>query len=298
MATFRSEFVETGQPGVCIHVSLSETTSPAPSESAPTVVFLHFWGGSTRTWTSVPARVAAAAAGYRTASIDFRGWGLSTGPADAAAYSIAQLADDVVSVLTKLNLQRRRVVLVGVSMGAKVAQVVAYRLIAKDPTSVAAVILASPAPATALQLPKDMREQQLHAYDTPESASLVARNVLTQAFQGANEGKPLPGFVVEDMLRGNPPARAAWPAYAMGEDVTATSLSSLAAPPPPVLVLAAEMDIVEPLDRVKSGVLACIPGARLEVVAGAGHLSSIDAPEAVADAIVRFVNTATRQAAV
>lgn len=289
MTTFRSEFIEIGQPDVRIHVSLSETT-PAPPESAPTIVFLHFWGGSTHTWTDVPARVAAA--GYPTANIDFRGWGLSKGPADATAYSITQLADDVVTVLARLH--HRRVVLIGVSMGAKVAQVAAYRLATNDQSSVTAVVLASPAPVTAFQLPVDMREQQLHAYDGPESASFVARNVLTQSFQGANESKPLPDFFVEDMLRGNPPARAAWPAYAMGEDVTATSLSCLASPPP-VLVLAAEKDIVEPLERVRNGVLAHIPGAQLEVVAGSGHLSSIDAPEAVADAIVRFVGTATKQ---
>lgn len=294
MTSFRSDFIETGQPGVRIHVSLSETTSAAPpSESAPTVVFLHYWGGSIRTWTDVPARVAAA--GYPTANIDFRGWGQSTGPAEPDAYSIKQLADDVVAVLT--NLQRRRVVLVGVSMGAKVAQVVAHKLATKDQPSVVVVaaVLCSPAPATALQLPEDMREQQLHAYDGPESASFVARNVLTQSHQGGvdSENKPLPGFFVEDMFKGNPQARAAWPAYAMGEDVTATSLGSLASPPP-VLVLAAEKDIVEPLDRVKSGVLASIPGAELEVVSGAGHLSSIDAPEAVADAIVRFVGKAAK----
>ncbi|KAL1898779.1 hypothetical protein Sste5346_003186 [Sporothrix stenoceras] len=285
MTTFRSEFIETGQPGVRIHVSLSETSS-IPSEPTPTVVFLHYWGGSTRTWTDVPARVAAA--GYPTANIDFRGWGQSTGPAEVDAYSITQLADDVVAVLNKLH--RRRIVLVGVSMGAKVVQVVAHKL---GRNAVVGAVLCGPAPATAFQLPEDMREQQLHAYDGPESASFVARNVLTQSFQCANQNKPLPDFFVEDMLKGNPQARAAWPAYAMGEDVTATSLGSLDSPPP-VLILAAEKDIVEPLDRVKSGVFASIPGAELEVISRAGHLSSIDAPEAVADAIVRFVNKSTK----
>ncbi|CAK7198738.1 hypothetical protein SEUCBS139899_001402 [Sporothrix eucalyptigena] len=290
MITFKSEFFETRHKDVRLHVSLSETTKA--SDTKPTVVFLHYWGGSTRTWTQVPARVAEA--GYPTAAIDFRGWGLSTGPTDAAAYSIALLADDVQDVLAEMHPNGGRIVLVGLSMGAKVAQVVAARLVsdASSQVIVSTVVLAGPAPVTAFQLPPDMQEQQLHAYDGPEPASFVARNVLTESFRG-NNGGDLPEFIVEDMLRGNAPARAAWPAYAMGEDVSATSLGSLASPPP-VLVLAAEKDIVEPLDRVKTGVLANIPGAQLKVVPGSGHLSPIDAPEAVADAIVRFVSSSTK----
>ncbi|CAK7208530.1 hypothetical protein SBRCBS47491_000123 [Sporothrix bragantina] len=288
MATFHSEYFETRHANVRIHVSLSEP-STIPSDSTPTIVFLHYWGGSTRTWAQVAARVADAS--YRTASIDFRGWGLSTGPADAEAYSISLLADDVQDVLAKLLPYGGPVVLVGLSMGAKVAQVVAARLATAaapdNRLSVGAVILAGPAPATAFQLPPDMREQQLHAFDSAEPAAFVAHNVLTESFRSDNSSN-LPNFLVEDMLRGNTPARAAWPAYAMAEDVTATSLGSLTTPPP-VLVLAAEKDIVEPLDRVKSGVLASISGAKLEVIAGSGHLSPVDAPQAVAEAIVRFV---------
>lgn len=316
MAFFRSEFVELGRQDVRIHVTLSETAATAhvPAKTAPTVVFLHYWGGSTRTWAQVASRIARAgtSAGYRTAyrtlSIDFRGWGLSTGPADAAAYSISALADDVRDVLAQLRrngaLAGGRIVLVGLSMGAKVAQVVAARLVEKgvdsgDLLSVSGVVLVSPAPVTALQLPPNMQEQQLHAYDSAESASFVARNVLTESFRGGGGGggyPELPENLVEDMLRGNPSARAAWPAYAMAEDVSATSISSLAntsSSLPPVLVLAAEKDVVEPLERVRSGVQGRIPGAQLEVVAGSGHLSPIDAPEAVADSIVRFMDTIT-----
>ncbi|CAK7234238.1 hypothetical protein SCUCBS95973_008867 [Sporothrix curviconia] len=289
MAVFHSEYIKVRHADVHIHVSVSGAAANTP-DAKPTIVFLHYWGGSTRTWAQVAARVTDA--GYRTASIDFRGWGLSVGPADKDAYSIALLADDIEDVLVKLHPSGGPVVLVGLSMGAKVAQVVANRIATAAASgnylSVSAAVLAGPAPATPFQLPPDMREQQLHAYDAAGTASFVAQNVLTVSFRGDSNSSRLPEFLVDDMLRGNPPARAAWPAYAMAEDVTATSLGSLATPPP-VLVLAAEKDVVEPPERVKSGVLASIAGAKLELIAGSGHLSPIDAQEAVAAAIVRFV---------
>ncbi|EPE09920.1 hydrolase [Ophiostoma piceae UAMH 11346] len=296
MATFRSDFVQLVDKDVKIHVSLS--VSPAPT----TVVFLHYWGGSTWTWDGVASRIAYSPGRFQTVSVDFRGWGLSTGPADAAAYSIHDLANDVVDVLTQYHRGQAisdRIVLVGLSMGAKVAQVVADTLRRTETgMRLLGAVLASPAPAASMQLPPDMQEQQLRAYDNSESASFVARNVLTESFR---EAKELPSFLVEDMIRGNTWARAAWPAYAMAEDVTATSLSTPAGPHHedasphqqvasiPVLVLAAEKDIVEPLARVRAGVVEQIPGAELQVIPGSGHLSPVDDPESVYDAIIRFI---------
>lgn len=67
------------------------------------------------------------------------------------------------------------------------------------------VILISPAAATPLTLPPEMREQQIHAYDTAGSAEYVARNVLTASF--GDHG--LPEFVVDDIVGGNQWAREA-----------------------------------------------------------------------------------------
>lgn len=41
--------------------------------TGPTLVFLHYWGGSARTWAPVIDRLE----GRGTLSIDFRGWGRS-----------------------------------------------------------------------------------------------------------------------------------------------------------------------------------------------------------------------------
>lgn len=269
--SFRKQLVDLGH-NVKISAVLSQPCVQSHQAKSPTIVFLHFWGGSSRTWSLVTPLVAQE---YPSAALDFRGWGESTGPDDANAYTIAALAGDVRAALVALHLDA--VVLVGLSMGAKVAQLLAPSL-----PALRGLVLVSPAPPTPLTLTPEMRDQQIHAYDSAESAEFVARNVLTESFRS----RELPRYVVEDMLRGNRWAREAWPAYAMGDDVADASRRIAV----PVLVVAAEKDIVEPLERVRTEVCSNIPGATLEVVPGSGHLSPLDAPGKVAEHVLRFVN--------
>lgn len=192
------------QPDVKINVVLSVSSSAAPPNDRPAVLYLHFWGGSLRTWSHVNELVGARLS--QPSPLDFRGWGGSSGPEAADAYTIQALSEDVEAVMAELG-QRGHigtvgVVLVGLSMGAKVAQLVA----ARAHHLVTGIVLVSPAAATSLCLPRDMREQQLHAYDNKESATFVANNVLTESYR---DDKHLPAFVVEDMLKGNQWARAA-----------------------------------------------------------------------------------------
>lgn len=277
MATSRSESIEL-QPDVNINVIIREPDSPDKQKDRPTVVFLHFWGGSARTWSLVTPHVSTK---YQTVAIDFRGWGDSTGPKNAEGYSITALAEDVEASIRVLRLEK--IVLVGLSMGAKVAQLAASRLCSsmKEEPELVGLILVSPAPPTPLRLPAGMREQQLHAYENRESAAFVAKHVLTASFQD----KDLPGFVVEDMIKGNTRAREAWPAYAMEEDVSG-EVGKISVP---VLVLAAENDLVEPVERVRKEVCDQIPGAKLHILSGkqTGHLSPLDAPRAVAEHVIQ-----------
>ncbi|KAK3326095.1 Alpha/Beta hydrolase protein [Apodospora peruviana] len=252
------------------------------TNSRPTVIFLHFWGGSARTWSLVTPLISSK--GNPTVCLDLRGWGDSSGPSDADAYSIASLADDVEAAISSLGIDS--FVLVGLSMGAKVTQLVAAR---NSNKGLRGLVLVSPAPPTPLSLPPDMREQQLHAYDGAESATFVATNVLTASFR--QPGRELPGFVIEDMLRGNEWAKRAWPAYAMAEDVSKNVDKVMV----PVLVLAAEADVVEPVERVRKEVFERYKAGgestcKLEILPGSGHLSPLDVPEAVAEHVLGFLS--------
>lgn len=259
------------QNGVKLHVDSRD----GADDRRPTLVFLHFWGGSTRTWSRL---IPVLSPQYSTVAFDFRGWGNSQGPSDPSAYSIHHLAEDVGTVIANLRLEN--VILVGLSMGAKVAQLIAGLGTLK---AVRGLVLVSPAPAIPLVMAPEAREQQVHAYETWQNAEFVAQNVLVSSPRALDN--ELFKQVVGDMLKGNEYARAAWPAYAMGEDVGHLARRIQV----PVLVIAAAADVVEPLDRVKKEVCNIIPGSKLVVVPDSGHLSPLEAPEAVSQQMLSFL---------
>ena len=89
-------------------------------QGATTLVFLHYWGGSSRTWREV---IGALGPDVRCIAIDQRGWGRSDAPAEG--YVLADLAADAEGVIGALGLERY--ILVGHSMGGKVAQLIPRR---------------------------------------------------------------------------------------------------------------------------------------------------------------------------
>ena len=126
-------------------------------------------------------------------------------------------------------------------MGGKVAQPIAGRNLVKG---LRGMVLIAPAPPTPLVLPGEMREQQLAAYSSSQSAQFVVRNVLSGSLLSSETIQEL----VEDMMRGNEFAKAAWPAYVMGEDIVNETRKIDV----PVLVVVGEKDRVETVERVTS----------------------------------------------
>lgn len=120
-----------------------------------------------------------------------------------------------------------------------------------------------------------------HAYDTAASAEATCSQVLT--------AKPLSVAdrqqVIEDSLAGTIAAKQAWPMATMMEDIT-SEVSRIAVP---VLVIAGELDQVDPVELIRSHVMPHLPGATLEVLGGTGHLSPLESPDELAGLIAGFV---------
>jgi pimeloyl-ACP methyl ester carboxylesterase len=171
----------------------------------PALVFLHYWGGSSRTWRGVIDRLAGRA---RCVALDQRGWGESI--ATDGRYGLAAMADDVEAVAQRLGLSR--FVLVGHSMGGKVAQIVAGR----RPAGLVGLVLVAPAPPTPMPAPEAQRAAMLASYGSRDGV-LQALSVLT--------AQPLPNElreqVIEDTLAGAPAAKRAWTDSGMIENVSA-----------------------------------------------------------------------------
>jgi pimeloyl-ACP methyl ester carboxylesterase len=255
--------VEGGQ----VHAEVREGDGPA-------LIFLHYWGGSRRTWGPVLQRLDP---GQGFVAYDQRGWGESAsvpGP-----YDLEQLADDAQRVIDALGLSGY--VLVGHSMGGKVAQLLA----ARKPKALIGVVLVAPAPP-APPAPIGVTEQVLeavsHAYDSEEAVLQGIDQMLTHSALTAE----LRRQVVQDSLRGGEQARLAWPRQGMVRDLSA----GVAAIDVPVLVLGGSHDKVDPLAVLANHLLPLIPTASLSALVGTGHVSPLEVPDQVAARIGAFVD--------
>ena len=229
----------------------------------PALVFLHNWGGSARTWQRVIDRLGRQ---VRWVAIDQRGWGDSI--ATDARYDLAAMAHDVESVIRALDL--RRYVLVGHSMGGKVAQIVATR----RPPGLAGLVLVAPAPTTPMPMPEAQRAGMLASYGSRDGV-LQALSVLA----GTPLSDELREPVIEDTLRGAPEAKRAWTERGMIEDVS----PGLDAVTIPVSILVGSCDRVEHESALREVFGRLLPQATVRVLEGIGHLSPLEAPGELAD---------------
>ncbi|KAK1038533.1 hypothetical protein LTR74_018787, partial [Friedmanniomyces endolithicus] len=163
-----------------LHTIISTPNQPT-TPARPALVLLHFWGGANNTYRPLITHLCS---DFALIVPSLHGWGDSSKPANSEAYRIADYGADVVALLQQLNfsapeLFANGVVLVGHSMGAKLAQFLLTQQHLLPPSvMIRGMVLLAPAPAGSHSLPPEMREQQVHAYDNAASAEFVVRIVL------------------------------------------------------------------------------------------------------------------------
>ncbi|MFE1206990.1 alpha/beta fold hydrolase [Streptomyces sp. NPDC058762] len=241
--------------------------------TGPTLVFLHYWGGSARTWDLVVDRLP----GRDVLTIDFRGWSRSSGL--PGPYTLGQLADDTLAVLADAGVTGY--VLVGHSMGGKVAQLVA----ATRPTGLRGIVLVGSAPVKpAAQITPEYQEALSHAYDSDESVAGARDHILTATELPAS----LKAQVAADSRAGVDAARTEWPLRGIAEDIAEhTRMVSV-----PALVVAGENDQVEPVDALRDNLVPYLSQAEFTVIPTTGHLIPLEAPTDLVDAITAFAPAA------
>jgi pimeloyl-ACP methyl ester carboxylesterase len=250
-----------------IHINVTDQGSGTPA-----IVFLHYWGGSSRTWSDV---IAALPPVYRMVAPDHRGWGDSDAP--ARGYALADFADDAQGVIDTLKLGQ--FVLVGHSMGGKIAQLLASR----RPKGLVGLVMVAPSPPVPLLLPAEVRAEMRNAYTSRASVEASIEHMLTaRPLSPAHREQ-----VIEDSLRGDPQAKTAWPTYTSLEDIT----RQVAAINVPAIVIAGELDRVDSIETLRTQLIPHIPHARMHVVPSSGHLSPLEAPREVAGLIQEFVES-------
>ncbi|GAB2509774.1 alpha/beta fold hydrolase [Nocardia heshunensis] len=230
---------------------------------APLLVFLHYWGGSHRTFAPLIHHLEYPG---RMVTYDHRGWGENR--ALPGPYDIGQLAADAQCLLTALAPER--FVLIGHSMGGKVTQLLA----ARRPAGLEQVVLIAPAPPHPVVTPQDQR-QLAGAYANAEAVTGAIDHVLThRALPDA-----LREQVIQDSLAGSTAAHEAWALDSIARDISATTARIEV----PVLVLAGEHDRVDPPSVLAEHLLPHLPTATLRIIPDTGHLSPLENPVALAE---------------
>lgn len=228
-----------------------------------------------RIWAANAA--ALLAAGRRVIAVDYPGFGETPPLALDGPLTIAAIADAVAALLDRLEL--RRATLVGLSMGGYVA----LAFLATFADRVDALVLA------------DTRA----AADSPTARQGRAQALDTLAQRGADAylEQSLPKLLAPDAT---PALLAVVQALAERRPATlAASIAALRDRPDrsglpariacPTLVLVGARDQITPPAEMRA-LATAIAGARFTEIAGAGHLSNLEAPAAFNGALLDFLN--------
>ena len=212
----------------------------------------------------------ALAEDFRVVAFDHRGFGASDRP--PGPYTTAQLAADSVAVLDAAGIERAHVV--GASLGGMAAQELALA----RPERVDRLVLQGTTPGGLRAYPMPARTVALFG----EAASLGPAVALRRFVENAL-ADDAPAELVDRVVAyrsANLPDPAGWQAQAAA-GVTHDALDRLGGIAAPTLVVHGTGDAV--VDYRNGELLAArIPGARLELVPGAGHLLFWEQPELLA----------------
>jgi 3-oxoadipate enol-lactonase len=240
--------------------------------TGPALVLLHPFPLTRTTWAGL---AEALAAHRRVIAVDARGFGDSP---LAGAYAIADLADDLAALLDGLAIPRA--IVLGMSMGGYAALAFAARhrdrlsaLVLADTRAAADSAEARAGRATALATLAEAGPTAYLAASLPRLLSPHAPPALVAYVRARAETRPASLRAGIEALRDRPDRSA-----------------ELGAIDCPTLVLCGAEDQVTPAAEMRQ-IAAAIAGARFVPLAGAGHLSHVEAPGAFLDTVTAFVGT-------
>ena len=241
----------------------------------PALLLLHAFPLDRRMWR---VTAAALASRYRVITLDFRGFGEST---LTAAPSLELLADDAAALLDALGLPIAAVV--GLSMGGYVALAFA----ARHPSRLGALVLADTragADSPAARQGRDdgialVRSSGTTAFVEPLPAKLLSPRAseetrgLVRALAAQQRDTAIAGALAA--MRDRPDRSA---------ELAALRCSTL-------ILVGAEDTVTPPAES--HAMARVIPGARVVLLPGAGHLSNLEAPDAFVEVLGQFLDLET-----
>ncbi|MBC8136582.1 MAG: alpha/beta hydrolase [Fibrella sp.] len=248
----------------------------AASDTAPRrdVLLLHGWPNSSRIWQSLAETLIVAAAPAVSLHIfapDLRGFGDSGKP--ATGYTCERFAQDVAEVTTALNL--RDYLLVGHSMGGKIAQIVA----AKNPSELSALALLTPG-LLAPSPPVDVSARIASYGDAGKTRTMLAGWAM-HPLSAKDEA-----MLTEDGLRTGRDAWNGWLETMRNEDFASLAAQIAVT----TLVIGAAKDPQRTEEELQSGVVSQIAGSTYASIPMVGHLPHLEDPILLGSLLINFMD--------
>jgi 3-oxoadipate enol-lactonase len=239
------------------------------TQGGPPVVFANSLGTDLRLWDEVVARLPR---GLDILRYDKRGHGLSTCP--PAPYAMGRLVSDAERLIEAHGL--REVVFVGLSIGGMIAQ----GLAAKRLDLVRAVVLSNTAPKIGTRALWEDRIAQVGAEGLAAMSDAIMERWFSKSFREGPRVSPW-----RRMVETTPAAGYAGCSHAIAGTDFYTTTAALRLP---AQVIAGDADGSTPPDLVRE-LADLIPGARYDLIRGAGHLPCVEKPDAFAAILLRFL---------
>ncbi|GAB2943337.1 MULTISPECIES: alpha/beta fold hydrolase [unclassified Streptomyces] len=265
-------------------------------EDAPAVVLAHGWTCNTRFWD---AQIRDLAADHRVIAYDQRGHGLTPEPGPGG-YSTNALADDLEAVLAAALAPGRKAVLAGHSMGGMTVMAAAERPGLRE--HAAAVLLCSTGaerlaaearvlPFRAGALRTRLTTAVLGAKAPLGPVNPVSRKILKYATMGRGSAPDRVDACARVVHACPRRARVEW-GHVLAELDLAAGVRALRVP---TAVIAGTDDRLTPPVHARAIADALPAGLGLTELTGMGHMTPVEAPEAVSakirELVIRYVAT-------
>ena len=250
-------------------------------EGAPVVLIMGI-GYDSSLWTL--HQVPALAREFRVVIFDNRDVGRSA--RSAGRYTIADMADDVAGLLDGLEIERAH--LVGLSMGALIAQEFAVR----HGERLDRLVLSGPDMAPARQVIHPIAVWNWVKANDASGVTFGAQQ-FASLFSTTFLRDPAAVQQTVALLSSNPhpvtPQAYSRQAHAYLEYDPGSRLAGIKAP---TMIIVGEQDLLTP-PWIAREVAAAIPGARLEIIAGDGasHVVPLERPDEFNELVMRFLTT-------
>jgi 3-oxoadipate enol-lactonase len=241
------------------------------------VVLLHAFPIGANLWEP---QMRAVPQGWRLITPDLRGFGGSTELDSVGALSISDYADDVVDLLGELAIQRA--VIGGCSMGGY-ATLALYQA---APQLFDGLVLANTRAGADSPESRANRRNMLAVVDR-EGPSGIAREMMPKLIgKTTTEGNSTVEAFVRRLIKQQSPIAIRGAIHRMMHRPDSTPL--LAQVAVPTLVITGAEDEMIPVEESRR-MASAVPGAKLVIVPGAGHLANLEQPEAFNDALNAFL---------